>query len=284
MPNDKSTINSTVSIKDISSNLLLDDKDITCPVCKEIFVFPRTYECGHTICELCMYEMDLRDCSNDTHTAIIHHCPICRHSTLKSWHHRPISISLESIASKHPNYRKRKREVLEERGKRTKELVYIPLGIDLADTSHTTRLQLALGLYEIIVESLYKAAMQGLSHLIIKEKSIVRDIEKVVDLLSARFFLRHNIYKIMVTRSECTIYIHKDAFSWSRQYVNRNWERPGPADEEETQEETASSRRDTQFTSVLSALLAPSSRELRSPSVPPPNIPPPPPGIHLSRR
>ena len=57
---------------------------------------------------------------------------------------------------------------------------YIPRDIDLADISHTARIKLALTLYEVLVERLYKAALRGLSHLIIKERDIVNEIEKVV--------------------------------------------------------------------------------------------------------
>lgn len=290
MSGDKSTANSKVS-GDASSDLLLDDKDVTCPVCKEIFVFPRMYECGHTVCELCMYEMDRRDCSVDAHTASVHHCPVCRHPTLRSWHSRPLSVLLEKIASTHPNYSKRKQEVLEEQSKREGGIIYIPKDIDLADTSHTSRIKIALALYEILVERLYKAALRGLSYLVIKEALIVRDIEKVIDLLSVHLFTKHNIYKILVTRGECTIHIHKDAFSWRRSYENSSWEDPsGPADAADAadaaDDDSEGESRDRRFSSVLSALL-------NSTSIPPPPPPPaassrstipPPPGSFSRRR
>jgi hypothetical protein len=260
MSSDRSITNSTAS-NDAPSDLLLDDKDVTCPVCKEVFVFPRTYECGHTICELCMYEMDRRDCNADTHTASIHHCPVCRHATLRSWHSRPLSVILEKIASGHPDYPKRRVEVLEERSKREGSIIYIPKDIDLAYASHTARLKLSFSIYEVLIELLFKAARRGLSHLIIKDKTIVGDIEKVIDLLSVQLFAKHNVYKILVTRGECTIYIHRDAFSWRRQYENGRWEDPGGSDEDESPPLTGGpapprSRRESQFSGVLDALLS----------------------------
>lgn len=264
MSDDKSTINARVST-DNSSDLLLDNKDVMCPVCKEVFVLPRTYDCGHTICELCMYEMDRRDTTDDTHTAEVHHCPICRHATLKSWHNRPLSVLIEKIASSHPNYLTRKREVLETKSKREGSIKLIPRNIDLTDISHTSRLKLALSLYEVLLERLYKAALRGLSYLIIKEKSIVTDIEKVIDLLSVQLFSRHNIYKIMVTRGECTIYIHKDAFSWRRAYENSNWENPGLNIEDNL---PSSPVRNSSLSGVLSSLLinVPTTSQSSSPS------------------
>ena len=275
MSNDTSN-NHKIS-NDNASNLLFDNKDIICPVCKEVFVFPRIYECGHTICELCMYEMDRRDCPDDTHTALVHHCPVCRHPTLQSWQNRPISILLESISSKHPNYNKRKLEVMTERRERKGTFLSIPEDVNLADLSHTSRLQIALGLYEILVEHLYKAANEGLCYLVIKDKNTVKEIEKVVDMLSVQLFSKHNVYKIIVTRNECTIYIHKDAFSWGRQHTNRNWTIPGPSipgDPTTIEEEPPENATATSYTSVLSALLANGPPGL--PPLSPPHNPPPP--------
>ena len=277
MSDEQSTANSDVS-QDTSSDLLLDNKDVMCPVCKEVFVFPRTYECGHTVCELCMYEMDRRDCSRDTHTANVHHCPVCRHPTLRSWHNRPLSVLLEKIASTHPNYLTRKLEVLEEKSQREGGVVYIPKDIDLAEAAHTSRMKLTLTLYEILIERLYKASLRGLSHLIIKEREIVSEIEKVIDLLSVHLFSRHNIYKILVTRGECTIYIHKDAFTWRRSYENSSWTDPrgGDTESDTPSSPTTSSAR---FSRVLNVLL-----ESTTPPSPPPPRPLPPPGDFSRRR
>lgn len=301
MSTDVSTTSSTTST-DADQNLLLDDKDITCPVCKEVFVYPRTYECGHTVCEECMYQMDMRDYSGDTHTASIHHCPVCRHPTLRNWHSRPLSIILGKISAIHPDYLSRKKEVSENKKKRDSSIVYIPSDIDLAATSHNARIKLTLALYEVILERLYKAAGQGLNHLIIKEREIVSDIEKVIDMLSIQLFNKHNIYKILVTRGECTIYITKRAFTWRRDYQNPSWSQPGSSSVDEKEDETPSSPTTTtpsspattaseEFSAVLSTLLGPPgsfSRRLRRrsrrastivPPPPPPRDPPAPPQL-----
>ena len=274
MSHDQSIANSTVS-DDTSSDLLLDDKDVMCPVCKDVFVFPRTYECGHTVCELCMYEMDRRDCSVDAHTARIHHCPVCRHPTIRSWHNRPLSVLIEKIASNHPSYPKRKQEVLEERSNREGSIAYIPTNIDLADTARTSRVKIALSLYDVLIERLYKAALRGLSYLVIREKKIVTNIEKVIDLLSAQLFVQHNIYKIMVTRGECTIHIHKDAFAWRRSYENRNYQDPDGVIDDIDDDPTRDVRDRQQFSNVLNSLMQNTSTippPLSSLSLPPGNF------------
>jgi hypothetical protein len=109
------------------------------------------------------------------------------------------------------------------RSQRKGELVQIPDTIDLAKTVYNSRINLALDLYEIILEKLYNAAKEGKNHLIIKERSIVSEIEKVGDILSYQFFLKHNVYRILTTRGECTIYLTKQAFEWRRNHENPNW-------------------------------------------------------------
>ena len=222
MSTEESTETSELS-GDSEPNLHLDISDVTCPICKDVFVFPRTYECGHNGCETCMYEMDRRDESGDTHTAKIHRCPVCRHPTLKSWHTRPISVLLERIATNHPDYKRRREEVMEMNNKRLSGIIYIPDNIDIAAASYESRIKLALDLYDTILERVYIAAKQGKNHIIIKELSIVSQIEKVGDILSLQLFSKHNIYRLIVTRGECTIYLTRNAFTWRRNFENTEW-------------------------------------------------------------
>lgn len=204
----------------------IDLSDLLCPICADVFVKPRTYDCGHTVCETCMYEIDIRQLSDDTHIAVIYKCPVCRDPTLKSWNNRPINFLLEQLASNHPDYEKRKKEVSVIKNQRKSKLVLVSDTVDLAKTCYDSRINLALDLYEIILEKLYIAAKDGKNHLIIKEKSIVGDIEKVGDILSYQLFKKHNVYRILTTRGECTIYLTRDAFNWRRNHENRNWVDP----------------------------------------------------------
>ena len=70
----------------------------------------------------------------------------------------------------------------------------------LLKQAHSSRIRLCLDIYQIIKGLLHEAALNGLNHLIIKEKNIVRDISKVVDILATQLFTSHNIYSILVTR------------------------------------------------------------------------------------
>lgn len=207
----------------------IDISDLLCPICADVFVWPRNYDCGHTVCETCMYNMDIRQLPEDTHIAVIYRCPVCRDPTLKSWNNRPLSFLLERYATQHPDYQKRKKEVTELKKLRKETLVSISDSVDLASTCYVARINLALDLYEILLEKLYNAAKEGKNHLIITERSIVSEIEKVGDILSYQLFSKHNIYRMLTTRGECTIYLTRNAFSWRRNFENRNWEDPtGP--------------------------------------------------------
>lgn len=228
MSDDVSHLCNGSSTSGTESNLLIDPKDVICPVCKEALVFPRSYDCGHVVCELCMCEMDARDISEDTHSMVVHHCPVCRYPTLKSWNIRPRCIAMESIAASHPEFEERKAEVLPKIQEYRSNLCIAPRDIDLATVSYFSRAKLALDLYEIILDRLYIAALEGLEFVSITEPDIVKNIEKVVDILSRRLFLRHNVYKILVTRAECTIYLSKNAFNWRRQHENPSWDDPAP--------------------------------------------------------
>jgi len=201
----------------------IDLSDLLCPICADVFVIPRTYDCGHTVCESCMYQIDIRQLSDDTHVAVIYKCPVCRNPTLKSWNNRPLNFLLEQLSSRHPDYEKRKKEVIELKKQRKSQLISISDTVDLAKTSHVSRINLALDLYDILLEKLYIAAKEGKNHLIIKEKSIVSEIEKVGDILSYQLFYKHNVYRILTTRGECTIYLTRNAFAFRRNFVNSEW-------------------------------------------------------------
>lgn len=219
MSTEKNTIDNAI-------NLQIDVSELTCPICTDVFVFPRTYECGHTVCETCMYEMDKHDKTSETHTASIHKCPVCRHPTLKSWRDRPLSVLLERLSSNHPDYIKRKKEVDDIKKKRDVKQESISCNIDIASVSYISRNKIANEIYDTILELIFIAAKQGKNHIIIKNKKIVSDIEKVGDILSRRLFSRNNIFRLIVTMNECTIYFTEDAFSWRRNFENTSWREP----------------------------------------------------------
>ena len=55
------TENISPSEESDDSGILVKETELMCPICKDLYVYPRNYDCGHTLCELCMLEMDKID-------------------------------------------------------------------------------------------------------------------------------------------------------------------------------------------------------------------------------
>ena len=105
------TENISTSKETDNTCILVKNTELFCPICNDLFVYPRSYSCGHTLCEICMIKMDKIDKENsDTTTISNHSCPLCRKTTIKTWFQRPINITIQSICSKHVDYSKRKRD------------------------------------------------------------------------------------------------------------------------------------------------------------------------------
>ena len=185
-----------------------------CPVCRSIFVRPRIYECGHSICENCMKGVDqyteryFRELPNFK-------CPVCRHSTLIPWYRRPKNQRLQSICEGFPEYETRKADV-------EKLITSEKLeddDIDIATLALTERKRLAKQYYKEILPSLVEAARQGSSSVIISNKEKVQKISKVMDLFSKHLF-RHKIFRIVSSREEINISILRQRAIVQNEYTN----------------------------------------------------------------
>lgn len=185
-----------------------------CPVCRSIFVRPRIYECGHSICENCMKGMDqyteryFRELPNFK-------CPVCRHSTLIPWYRRPKNQRLQSICEGFPEYETRQAEV--EKLVASEKLE--DDDIDIANLAITERKRLAKQYYKEILPSLVEAARQGSSSVIISNKEKVQKISKVMDLFSNHLF-RHKIFRIVSSREEINISILRQRAIVQNEYTN----------------------------------------------------------------
>ena len=208
------------------TDMVIKSSDLVCPICRELYVNPRSYTCGHTLCEICMIEMDKVDAQKcNTHQAPIHTCPICRETTVRSWSQRPINITLQNIVSTHKDYPKR----LEELKKCQDTTVSITLNddVDISKLAYEKRKKMAERIYEGILPVIYEAAMEGEGYVCIKEPNIVSGIEKTIDVLSGMLFRQNNVYRVQVTRQECTIHLIKNA-NWKRDFRNNSYNNPDP--------------------------------------------------------
>ncbi len=199
---------------------------LKCPICKDLFVFPRLYPCGHSTCEKCMAQIDDHTLTTSAFHLTVYSCPICRDKSVTPWYFREENIALRRIVECHPQYTDR----VKEHGERL-QIVDEEIedeDVNLETLCNAARMQKVDVLYKTFFPLLYSAARRGKQYVIISSINDVRDIEPVADLFANLLIEKHNIYKLMITRNECTIAFTEHAFNVGREFIR----------EEETLEET----------------------------------------------
>lgn len=190
------------------------NKSIYCPICRDIFVNPRLYECGHTVCKKCMImndEQDIKMCS--IVTIFKYKCPICREPTYKDWKRRPVNISLSHLLEEIPEYTERY-EI---------KVLSSPVIIDsnfenpvedltqfnLSDVCSTIRKDKMLNIYRQLLPILYESAKRGEHEVVVPYIDIFCDFSNVADLLSEKLFREQNIYDIFCRSKHAIIRLIK---------------------------------------------------------------------------
>ena len=84
------------------------DENLNCQVCLNIFVNPRIYECGHSVCEECMHNCDkeIEEQTPSNFDIPKYVCPICRKQTIISYKYRPLNRRLITLLDNIENYKK----------------------------------------------------------------------------------------------------------------------------------------------------------------------------------
>jgi len=197
-------------------------QDIKCPICMDAPLYPRLYECGHTVCEICMKNNDHAesDRNYDIFQATNFSCPICRHTSITPWYLRPINRSLLDILLKNDKYTEKYEEYTKRRIDISPENIKIPENIDLSYISRQKRHEKAEKLYQKIVPLLFEAATYGKTYITINRDA--EDIKIVGDILSEKLF-NHNIHKIITSSRECTIEIVPSEKNFNCEYENENY-------------------------------------------------------------
>ena len=198
------------------TDVLIEDVHLQCPVCKDLYVRPRMYPCGHSCCEECMITMDRLKAETSIYHTPLYKCPCCRAESIFKWYSRPINHALSSICRLHPNYETR----LEEVGETKEKEDTAPADVNLRTLAMESRHHIAVDLYDKLLPLLYAAAGEGRRHVVITDKQTIRRIELVCDILSKLLFDRHNVYKVLCTRNECQVIFSDDAFTILREYTN----------------------------------------------------------------
>ena len=190
-----------------------DDGPPKCPVCRSVFVRPRMYECGHSICEACMVGID--EYTERYFSELPNYkCPCCRKETVVPWHRRPVNQALESICQGYPEYDARQKDApVEYEAPKNIE------GTDLATMATTERRRIAKEQYQALLPTLYEAAKMGSPSVVISCRRTVDTVSRVIDLFSKHLFDNNKIHRVLVAKDELTIDLVRDT-TVVHEYVN----------------------------------------------------------------
>ena len=197
------------------------ENDCSCPICREMMIMPRLYDCGHSICEVCMIKND--NMSQDNNTNIfqlpVFKCPICRNETNGEWHTRPINHSLIQLFSQNEEYQKATKEYKEKhKTPDTHADNQVLAEINLGYIVHKKRMQKCEKIYKKLLPVLMKAAMAGKPYIIITTHTT--EIQMVADLLAKKLFKNNGIYKLQSSYRECQIEFVPSDRTYKSEYEN----------------------------------------------------------------
>ena len=194
------------------------DENAHCPICKDLFIIPRIYECGHTICEECMKNIDKTDAEkyNSVFDVVHYSCPMCRFETIISWKNRPINHSLRQILQNLPEYKERTKNSKIDFDKIIDNNSFYKT-LNFSNLSFKYKFMKAEKYYHKLLPILYDAALQGKSKIVITKN--VKDLKIISSLLSKKLW-KHGILNIISTPREFIIYLLPENGGSTSEYIN----------------------------------------------------------------
>lgn len=205
-----------------------------CPICKDLPIQPRIYECGHCVCEPCMKLSDASILDRIENVFELPHysCCVCRVSTFRPWEQRPVNRALLDILLQYPEYKKMYHEY--KKDSKNEKIDMDLNNIDLSNLCETSRKRVAEDIYIQILPLLYKAAIKGQPYIMINTL-LSRQIRLVVDIISNLLFTKHNVYKITCTYRECIIEFIKTTGEYVKSdYINEHYINPNAVEQTRT--------------------------------------------------
>ena len=228
--------------------------EFKCPICLGLYLKPTLFECGHTFCLTCHYNLD-KNVETSTFSMPVFKCPLCRTTSTAPWNKRPLNVALDKVcASEYPNERKSletleekceelTKKLLEEGKIKPKEnIVEIYKNANLSKMSCDAQTSLAEKVYAKILPTFVEAAQSGKSHIIIGEKNLVSEIEICILPLAKKLFDQNNVYKVTCTPEECTVMFSNTSRHWGRELNNDNYNNSDAADVNNDNSDTVESR------------------------------------------
>lgn len=201
----------------------MDQNNLRCPVCINIMTFPRIYDCGHSLCEDCMIQIDNQTNIHfrTSREAVIYKCPLCRVITHKPWFSRPKNLFLMNILESNEEYKK----IISEKRYENNPLDNIPDNINLSFLCSRSREIKVNELYNYILPLLIKSCIDGKQELIISDRA--SEIYEYSSEISKKLFTNHGIYKIISKKDIFRIFNVKTVpnreFMTIQEYINPNY-------------------------------------------------------------
>lgn len=231
-----------------------------CPVCAQDMITPKLYDCGHSVCELCMIKMDL-NAAEEAHlnTLPLFRCPVCRTATFNTFHTRPLNHALCEIIevknarnvdflSQKIEYEREFDEIMQSDKYRGSAIDIVSNGrsstateaevgwstkgnavsLNLAAISKTVRNRRALDLFDKLMPRLHEAACRGAMRLVITTRA--RELAEMAKEI-ARLIFPFGVHSVTAHPREFTVNFLQDEvsrFGWtgSGEYVNESYVEP----------------------------------------------------------
>lgn len=205
-----------------------------CPVCQSLMIRPRSYECGHTLCHLCMLRTDLVAIEDaPPNTLPMFRCPVCRSASLVPTHDRPINHAIATLAEESPEYEDRLKQadedfdaLVDDHGEEVRELGNkLPdTEKDLSGVAKRVRKRRAHLMFQKILPAVRRAAQKGTSRLHITTKA--RDLAELASDIVPMLF-KYGIHSVVSSPREFVVNIIKDDRTiWTGEYVNQSYVEP----------------------------------------------------------
>ena len=191
------------------------DEHFYCPICRDIFMTPKLYDCGHTICEKCMKKMDeTEEDKVSTFDAPIYSCPICRFKTLSSYKNRPVNRKLIEVLKKNQKYVELIKDIEEPE---SEDLIEKYKNLNFSKMTFKNKFIKTEKYYKQLLPVIYEASINGKSKISILKDT--KDLQSISKMLSIKLF-RHGIYKIQATPREFIIHLLPENSGYSSELVN----------------------------------------------------------------
>lgn len=197
------------------------NENIHCPICRDLFIMPRIYECGHTVCEECMKNIDEtnKEKFNSVFDVVYYTCPLCRFETITKYSDRPINHSLKQILEKLPEYKKKVKNsninIIDD----IKDNSYLKC-LNFSNISFKYKFMKAEEYYHKLLPVLYDAALEGKNKIVITKN--IKEL-KIISSLLAKKLWKHGILNIVSTPREFIIYLLPENGGYNSEFVNPNY-------------------------------------------------------------